>query len=607
MIIYLYKINRMIRITSLQKHAGIRQVNLDFDFKIYNESTHDFDYWKPVVIDETKIKYSDRLLLDDRIILMNTPYTTAQYDDFTSHFPEPFIKHFQYDVDPDPEKDYDLIYHLKQNPNTVPESKHIKELVKSFHKELQKEKQELQKEKQELLELKYPIGRPQLFRALSESVDAENTKLQTFSKNYPSRASIKTDIPKENMITYTINAHGQMISPIQEIHTSMLSDNPFVINKLGMLGMMSYGQFGLNMCTKSRITDIIRETFTIFPDHELTPDPYPLISCYSNLNCCVTDTIIYSLDESGPITLSLLLEKLCAYHDLFYPDKGIYLYCLMCSGTDDIIEYVLWESKIYHELLYKKYKDQRISQAVDIKGYTDLYQNYITHHSFVLTRKNVKRLVFVLHQFNHLFHSGLQTIIYFFISYTVTESDKNITEILNYIIQSRLIVSVLEQVSKNKYRDLSHSINNVLTKYKALIALFNSWFDKIPERSYILKTNSTLLQLYKEQEHNLDFSYIDKLDGADWNQHVFSLKAGVVLLGMVAGALACGLAWAIGLTSYPVLNTVISSILGGLLSKEIKVKSVKPNFITQEQEQPTLQPYKKSKNKRKKNKYSKRK
>jgi hypothetical protein len=367
-----------------------------------------------------------------------------------------------------------------------------------------------------------------------------------------------------------------------------------------MLGMMSYGQVGLNMCSKSMITDIIRETFTIFPDHKLTPDPYPLTSWYSNLKCCVTDTIIYSLDESGPITLSLLLEKLCAYHYLFYPDKGIYLNCIMCSGTDDIIEYVLWESKIYHELLYKQYKDQRISQAVDIKGYTDLYQNYLTQHSFVLTRKNVKRLVFVLHQFNHLFHSGLQTIIYFFIGYyALKDSSKNITEILNYIIQSRLIVSVLEQVSKNKYRDLSLSINHVLTKYKALIALFNSWFDKIPEYSYIRETDSTLLQLYKEQEHNLDFSYIDKLDGADWTQNVFSLKTGVVLLGMVAGALACGLMWATGLTSSPVINTVLASILGGLLSKEIKVKSVKPNFITQEQEQSTSHPFKKSKNKRK--------
>jgi len=386
----------MIRITSPQKHAGISHSNLDVDFRIYNELTQQFVYWKPVVLDETKLKYGDRHVLDDRILLMDTPFTPAQYDDFTSHFSEPFIKHKAYDEDPDPERDFDLVYHLKEHPDTVPESRQLTELVTLFKIEKKQEMKQLQREKQDVLDLKYPTGKPRLFRAVSDTVDAEDTELQTFSKNYPSRTTIKTDIPKENRITYVIHAHGKMISPIREIHTSMLSDNPFVINKIGMLGMMSYSSFGLNMCTKFNVTDIIRETFTIFPDHELSPDPYPLFNWYSNLKCCVTDTIIYSLDESGPITLSLLLEKLVAYHDLIYPDKGIYLYCLMCSGTDDIIEYVLWESKIYHELLYKQYKEQHISHVVDIKGYTDLYQNYLTNHSFVLTRKNVKRLVFVL-------------------------------------------------------------------------------------------------------------------------------------------------------------------------------------------------------------------
>lgn len=605
MIIYLYKINRMIRITSLQKYAYIDHSNLDFDFSIYNQLTQQIHYWRPVVIDETKIKYGDRQVLDDRIILMNTPYTPDEYDDFTSHFPEPFIKHKPYDIDPDPERDFDLIYHLKENPDTVPESKQMTELVTLLKIAKKQELDQLKREKQDLLELKYPTGKPQLFRALSETVDAENTELQTFSKNYPSRASIKTDIPKENMITYIIEAHGKMISPIREIHTSMLSDKPFVINKLGMLGMIAYSSIFQNMCTKFNITDIIRETFTIFPDHELTPDPYPLLTWYSNLKCCVTDTIIYSLDESGPITLSLLLEQLCAYHDLIYPDKGIYLHCSMCSGTDDIIEYVLWESKIYHELVYKQYKDQHISQVVDIKGYTDLYQNYIANHSFVLTRKNVKRLVFVLHQFNHLFHSGIKTFIYFYKSIIGIPINLNMSELLNYIIQSRLIVSVLEQISRNKYKDLSHSITHVITKYKALVALFNSWFDKVPKLFYKRKTNPDLLLSYQEQEHNMDFSYIDKLDVVDWTKEVFSLKTGIMLLGMVAGALAGGLLWVYGLTSYPVLNTFLSSILGGILGSKIKVKPVKPTLITQEEEM--IQPYKKSNKRKKHKKHSKRK
>ena len=205
----------------------------------------------------------------------------------------------------------------------------------------------------------------------------------------PSRVSIsqpKQDIP---FVTYTFIYHGCILSPIQEIDCFQISPYlPLVILKAGLLGCSHY-----RIHESSNFVDTMGvERFTIFPEHLLQSDTFNS----NRVICAENQESVFVLQ--GQILFSdLIRQHIMPYHATHFDAYGIQIRCGMCSSMEnDTIEYLLWESKIYHQL-----------SGIDAYGYAQLLTHYQRTHDFL--PGNIERILFVLSQFNHLFSANVSS------------------------------------------------------------------------------------------------------------------------------------------------------------------------------------------------------
>lgn len=365
--------------------------------------------------------------------------------------------------------------------------------------------------------------------------EPENPRQALFQQyTLPSRVSISQPPPEIPLITYTFLYHGGIISPIKEIDCLELSlFRPLFILKEGLLGCSHYG----NNDTCNFSEDMMVERFNIFPEHLLNSDAYRS----NRVTCCENQDTVFILQ--GMILLSTLIrEHIIPYHSRHFFEYGIQIRCGMCSNMEnDVLEYLLWESKIYHQLTQN-----------DLAGYNHLLTHYQKTKSFL--PGNVERLLFVLSQFNHLFSANVssfsiqvQKVQKCYLGMILKKLGMNsgvifitseLHDLIDYIEHVGTIIAYLERNMSPMYQE---AYNLVHEQYKTEMGRFNAWFKLLPwgYTDFLRKSafiNQRRLEWYLAIEAVRVYPYVPELDPYKWAYRLMSLPPIAALIG-------AGLAW----------------------------------------------------------------
>lgn len=381
----------------------------------------------------------------------------------------------------------------------------------------------------------------------------------------PSRVSISPPLPEMPLITYTFIYHGGILSPIQEIDCFQISPyRPLFILKEGLLGCAHYGVH--ESCNFSDTMEV--ERFTIFPEHLLKSDPFKL----NRVICCENQDSVFILTDR--ILFSVLIrDHIIPYHTRHFDGHGIQIRCGMCSTMEhDAMEYLLWESKIYHQLT-----------AEDAYGYRQLLTHYQQTRDFL--PGNMERLLFVLSQFNHLFSANVSSFsiqVQFIqktyvniilhklgINQRIIYSLYELDNLLDYIINVRPLIHYLQVNMSDMYQE---SFNQVHRNYQIEMGRFNAWFKLLPwGYMELVRKNVRLdrLDSYLSNEAVHIHSYMPELDPYTWSYRLMKLPAIAALIGAGLGwKLAALLPFSIQVATYGYLPAFLASF-GGAFAAEL--------------------------------------
>lgn len=441
-------------------------------------------------------------LREDLVIITVSDITSEQFDQFL--LPLQIVNdHYQFTFS-----------------NTVPDEPLLKECLANytFWKKEQDEEELLLQQMQEPLFTQDRL--PILFRQVSNPNDPH--VFQKLDHEFPSLVRVQQPKKDHDLIVYSLRSHGEMITPIEEIHTYRLLDKPFVISKDGLLGLYAYNTNRFNLCL-SKNPKIVHERFTIFPNHILAKDQDERFQ--SELRCCDTNTLLFSLDtmKQSHISLKQVIRKLLRYHTIHFPNKGILLRCDMCSSqsTVHIFEYLLWEAKIYHQIIYL----YNPSEESLLQSYIELYHHYKDTKTIPLSEQNVKNMMFVFKQFNHLFSSSINTFIYQVrimndIHIKVWKASHNennpfyeLDIILSLIQNARIIITILSKYIKS-YPHYNEELTSIFSAYKKLISRFTRVYRTIRTQWNIEVKHKIELDSFLQNEAINEYSYMNLLDNA---------------------------------------------------------------------------------------------